>query len=219
MALAQREIRAGPGASLRSRRAVRQRRLHAIAQGPRHPHQHVAQRQSLGQCRVRIVHENAEIRRGLPQRISRSGRGPGRASASSWKRSTTKNACTRRSATCPRPSSSASCGRKPTRRPLRGSFPYEFSQAWGNLSSDGGAQPLRDRALAHRHDEFPAGYSLAGCAPAEPASASPAGPQSAVKSSCRSMDFQRTANSVLTVCLSPGGKRNQKRAALWCKTR
>jgi hypothetical protein len=29
---------------------------------------------------------------------------------------------------------------------------------------------------AHRSDEFPAGYSLAGCSPAEPASASPTGP-------------------------------------------
>jgi hypothetical protein len=27
-----------------------------------------------------------------------------------------------------------------------------------------------DHALAHRNDEFPPGYSLAGCAPAEPAS-------------------------------------------------
>ena len=30
-------------------------------------------------------------------------------------------------------------------------------------------------APGHRCDEFPAGYSLAGCSPAEPASASPAG--------------------------------------------
>ena len=29
-------------------------------------------------------------------------------------------------------------------------------------------------ALSHRCDEFPAGYSSAGCSPAEPASASPA---------------------------------------------
>jgi transposase InsO family protein len=36
--------------------------------------------------------------------------------------------------TCPRRNSSAGCSLKPTRRPLRGSFPYEFSQAWGNLS-------------------------------------------------------------------------------------
>jgi hypothetical protein len=35
-------------------------------------------------------------------------------------------------------------------------------------------QPWPDRPGAHRYDEFPAGYSLAGCAPAEPVSASPA---------------------------------------------
>jgi hypothetical protein len=33
---------------------------------------------------------------------------------------------------------------------------------------------LPNRAPAHRNDESPAGYSSAGCAPAEPASASPA---------------------------------------------
>ena len=38
---------------------------------------------------------------------------------------------------------------------------------------DEGAIPL-DHALAHRNHEFPAGYSLAGCSPAVPASASPA---------------------------------------------
>ncbi len=54
---------------------------------------------------------------------------------------------------------------------------------------------------AHRLDEFPAGYSLAGCSPAWPASASPAGHQYAVMSSCRSRSFQRTANCVLTVCV------------------
>jgi hypothetical protein len=32
-----------------------------------------------------------------------------------------------------------------------------------------------DHALAHRNDEFPAGYSSAGCSPALPASALPAG--------------------------------------------
>ncbi len=63
-------------------------------------------------------------------------------------------------------------------------------------------------APAHRLDEFPAGYSLAGCSPAEPASASPAGNQYSVQSSCRSRFIQRTANSVLTVCVSSGGKRN-----------
>jgi len=38
---------------------------------------------------------------------------------------------------------------------------------------DEGAIPA-DHALAHRTDEFPAGYSSAGCSPASPASASPA---------------------------------------------
>jgi hypothetical protein len=31
------------------------------------------------------------------------------------------------------PTGGAGCGLKPTRRPLRGTFPYEFSEAWGNL--------------------------------------------------------------------------------------
>ena len=62
-------------------------------------------------------------------------------------------------------------------------------------------------APTHRLDEFPAGYSLAGCSPAWPASASPAGHQYALQSFCRSRIFQRTANSVLTVCVSRGGKR------------
>ena len=54
-------------------------------------------------------------------------------------------------------------------------------------------------------DEFPAGYSSADCSPAGSASASPTADHFALKSSCRSMAFHRTANSVLTVCLSPGG--------------
>ncbi len=58
---------------------------------------------------------------------------------------------------------------------------------------------------AHRLDEFPAGYSWVGCAPALPASASPAASEYAVILSCRSIPFRRTANSVLSVCLSLGG--------------
>jgi hypothetical protein len=61
---------------------------------------------------------------------------------------------------------------------------------------------------AHRLDEFPAGYSLAGCSPAEPASASPTAFEYAVRSSCRARQFHRTANCVLTVCVSRGDKRN-----------
>jgi 2,3-dihydroxybenzoate decarboxylase len=72
--------------------------------------------------------------------------------------------------------------------------------------SDGGAS-LAASAPAHRLDEFPAGYSSAGCSPAWPAFASPAGHQYALMSSCRSRTFHRTANCVLTVCVSRGGKR------------
>src|SRR5580692_7826074 len=47
--------------------------------------------------------------------------------------------------------------------------------------SDGGASPAAN-ASAHRLDEFPASYSLAGCSPAEPTSASLA--SRSVQSSC-----------------------------------
>lgn len=46
----------------------------------------------------------------------------------------------------------------------------EIYRSDGEARSGGGTAPG-----AHRFDEFPAGYSLAGCSPAEPASASPAG--------------------------------------------
>ena len=63
---------------------------------------------------------------------------------------------------------------------------------------DGGVGLAAD-ASAHRLDEFPAGYSLAGCTPAVPASASPTGHQFALQSFCRSSIFHRTVNSVLTL--------------------
>src|SRR6266849_7987967 len=72
---------------------------------------------------------------------------------------------------------------------------------------DEGAIP-QDRALAHRLDEFRAGYSSAGCTPAEPASASPAGTQLAGQRLRCTIEFQRTADCLLTVCLSPGDHRN-----------
>jgi hypothetical protein len=55
-------------------------------------------------------------------------------------------------------------------------------------------------------DEFPVGYSLAGCSPAAPASASPTGDHCAVNSSRQSRLFHRMANNVLTVCLTSGGR-------------
>ena len=63
---------------------------------------------------------------------------------------------------------------------------------------------LRDFALPHRTNEFPAGYSLAGCSPAVPAPASPSDAHLARKLLLGPIKFQRMVNSVLTVCLSPG---------------
>jgi hypothetical protein len=61
-----------------------------------------------------------------------------------------------------------------------------------------------DRPRPHRFDEFPAGYSLAGCAPAEPTSASPAGAHREESRSGSTIEKQRTAESVLIVCLTRG---------------
>src|SRR6185437_11347681 len=73
--------------------------------------------------------------------------------------------------------------------------------------SDRGAT-LSGCALAHRLDEFPAGYSSAGCSPAEPASASPTGHHFAVRVLRRTMIFQPTACCRLTGCLSRGVHRS-----------
>ena len=82
---------------------------------------------------------------------------------------------------------------------------YRSDVGFGKAGSSRGGLPPTLIGL----DEFPVGYSLAGCSPAGPASASPTGGQCAVNSFCRSRIFQRTANSVLTGCLTPGGKLNR----------
>src|SRR5882724_6339902 len=81
-----------------------------------------------------------------------------------------------------------------------------FSRHSEIYPSDGGAG-FAANAPAHRLDEFPAGYSSAGWSPPEPTSASPAEYDCAVKSYGPSRSFHRTANCVLTVCVSRGGKR------------
>ena len=69
-------------------------------------------------------------------------------------------------------------------------------------------ETLSGSALAHRLDEFPAGYSLASCSPAEPASASPADHHFEVPVVRRTMILQPTASCRLTACLSQGVHRN-----------
>ena len=65
-------------------------------------------------------------------------------------------------------------------------------------------QPGWDCPVPHRHDEFPAGYSLAGCAPAEPTSASPADSQVEASAASSTIEKQRTAARPLTACLTQG---------------
>ena len=62
----------------------------------------------------------------------------------------------------------------------------------------------QDRPRPHRYDEFPAGYSSAGCAPAEPASASPAEAHLAGIGPGSTIESQRTVNRLLTPCLTQG---------------
>jgi len=55
------------------------------------------------------------------------------------------------------------------------SFPRhkEIYRSDGEIRKPQPGRDLDGRPRCHRFDEFPTGYSLAGCAPAEPASASP----------------------------------------------
>jgi hypothetical protein len=62
-------------------------------------------------------------------------------------------------------------------------------------------QPASSPPVLIGYDEFPAGYSLAGCPPAEPASASPTKDDSQ-QPRHRTMIFHRTAITPLTSCLS-----------------
>ena len=218
MALDQRRARAGAGASLRPRRAICFRRLHRSAPGARHPHQHVAQRQSLRQRQARIVHENAEVRRGLSRRNIAIWPRRTLASGVSWKRSTTKSGCTRRSVIVRPPSSSRGAGR-PSRsgEAARNRFGksgvgmsfFRHEEIYRPMDSRNvPGRPWHDRPRPHRYDEFPAGYSSAGCAPAEPASASPAEAHLAGIGSGSTIELQRTARSLLTACLTQGDNPN-----------
>ena len=69
-------------------------------------------------------------------------------------------------------------------------------------------RPWHHRPRPPRYDEFPAGYSSAGCAPAEPASASPAEAHLAGIGPSSTIDLQRTVNRLLTPCLTQGDNPN-----------
>ena len=60
------------------------------------------------------------------------------------------------------------------------------------------------RPEVHRLDELSAGYSLAGCSPAAPASAFPADSEYGNRAARKSTIFQRTVTVPLCRCLSLG---------------
>src|SRR5208282_5754366 len=210
--------RAGAGASLRPRRAVRLARLYGAAPGARGSREHVAQGKSVRQRDLRVVPENAEVRGSAPQRISRSGRGAG------THRGVPGDGVQRTAAALGAGLPVAGAVRE--RVAGRGAA-HRGVVADGRTSSGGGGmsfprhgkiyRPIRwsgnrpewssrrpDRSERDRLDEFSAGYSSAGCAPAEPTSASPAGAHLAAGTVRRTIKSQRTANRGLTACLSFG---------------
>ncbi len=90
-------------------------------------------------------------------------------------------------------------------------FPvYELSEVSGKSFHPMEAPAPAANAPAHRLDEFPAGYSSAGCSPSIDGRLRFTNRVRvcAVMSSCRSSTFHRTANCVLTVCVTPGGRRS-----------
>ena len=174
----------GAAASLRPRRAVRRQRLRRLIEAARNHHQHEPQSQPLRQCQSGIFHEDAEVRRGLPLGVPRSGR------SARFDRVLSREGVQREALAfgfgllpaggvraepaCPASGSGGSGGRS---FPRHGEIFRCDRAGW----RDAGRRAIELYAPPHRLDEFPAGYSLAGCAPAEPAAASPAGNHYAAK--------------------------------------
>src|SRR5437588_12702991 len=143
----------------------------------------------------------------------------GAKSARFWRRSTTKSVFTPLSATYRRRSSKTSSERL---RERRHESDHAFSQAWRNLSADvflfksldrstafrpGSTQTVKDAPEVlrptHRRDEFrPAIPQRVARQQSPPPLHRHAHPKSVPGSA--TMNLQRTVNSVLTVCLSPG---------------
>ena len=105
-------------------------RLRRLIEAARNHHQHEPQSQPLRQCQSGIFHEDAEVRRGLPLGVPRSGR------SARFDRVLSREVYNEKRlhslwAIARRRSSSRTC--LPRQR-FRRQWRKEFSEAWGNLS-------------------------------------------------------------------------------------
>jgi hypothetical protein len=80
----------------------------------------------------------------------------------------------------------------------------EIYRSDGRLSQSWERQPLSSLPWLIGYDEFPIGYSLAGCPPAEPASASPTGNDSP-QPTLPYNDFSANGNNTLNPVSHPKG--------------
>src|SRR5262252_155810 len=130
-------------------------------------------------------------------------------SASSWKRFTTESACTRLWVMY-RPPSLRHNWRRKAWKPLRGNFLREFSEAWEIYRSDVGLEKTPGQKLSpprRPSASMSCGWLfLGGLVSTRARLRFTNRGQCAVNSVLRSSILQRTANYLLTVCPTPGGK-------------
>jgi len=93
--------------------------------------------------------------------------------------------------------------------------PSAYAQPMFDRPSDGNAGIVA-AVPAHRLDEFPVGYSSASCTPALLASASPTGPDYALKSYCWATTFQRPGEQCLNWLSHARGQAQIGTNALTC---
>ena len=93
----------------------------------------------------------------------------------------------------------------------RSDMAFQTAKNWARSAASRRSAPgpairvrRKARVLLIVRDEFPVGYSLAGCSPAEPASASPTAGHFAMNRSCRPTRNQRVVMCGLTGCLRLG---------------